>query len=97
MKKLEKLKQDKSGLLYRMNGDIVKNEIRVGQLRVIALQNPVVDIQYFIDELTQRQSAIIPEGTNAYSASDFNYEAQFLKNNKAFSCYALQFYHIFNN
>ncbi|MEK6906772.1 MAG: hypothetical protein AABW81_04065 [Nanoarchaeota archaeon] len=94
MRKIQKLIQKESGFLCKEDRTLVRNEMRVGKLVTITLQNPVIDVNYHINELIDRKSVIIPDNANAYSISEFNPSAQFLKDGKAYSCYALQFYNI---
>ena len=96
MEKLQQLIQDESGHLKNQDGTALRYETRVGPLTTITVKHPVLDISSIVDDLADKNSAIIPRGANAYVASDFNCDTQFIKEDKAYSVYALQFYHIFH-
>ena len=90
---IERLIQD-NGNLRRKDGTHIYREVQMGNIMTLTLKNPVVDIQTEINELEARKSIIIPSGANAYVASTFNGDAQFVREEKSFSVYALQFYYI---
>jgi len=95
MKKLQKLVQKEFGNLQKQDGTPIRDEIRVGQLRTLKVQNPILNISSVINELAGRSFILIPKEANAYVSSDFNFGTQFIKHKKAYSVYALQFYRIF--
>ena len=101
MNKLEKLTQDESGRLYRANGKVLSPEdaIHKGKIRTLVVANPCLDISNAIDEMTERKSFFIPEGANAYAASDFSGDTQHLRKSdlegreKFYCVFAVQFYY----
>ena len=105
MEKLERLTQDESGLLHRADGKKLRPEFAYpkGKIKTIVLANPSSDdISSVINEMTERKSAFIPEGANAYVTSDFSGDTQHLRKSdleghgKFYSVYAIQFYYAFN-
>ena len=95
VQKLERLVQrDGDSALYTGNGAHVLDELRVGSMITIKVQNPLVDLSFVIDDLAKEGRNVIPRGANAYLVSLFNPDTQFIQDGKAYSCYALQFYHI---
>ena len=88
---IERLIQD-NGNLRRKDGTHIYWDVRVGDIMTLTLKNPVVDIEKEINELVARKSTIIPRGANAYVVSTFNADTQFVREEKSFSVYALQFY-----
>ncbi|HLC81384.1 MAG TPA: hypothetical protein VJH68_01890 [Candidatus Nanoarchaeia archaeon] len=101
MNKLERLMQDEDGTLYRDDGDLLSKDdaILVGKITTLVVANPCIDISRMIDEMTERKSVFIPEGANAYVASDFSGDTQHLRKSdlegheKFYSVFAVQFYY----
>ena len=88
---IQRLIQD-NGYLKKKDGTPIYGERQIGIITTLTVQNPVVDIEAEINGLAARKSIIIPSGANAYVASNFNGDAQFIREEKFFSVYALQFY-----
>lgn len=103
--KLEKLTQDESGILQRANGHILKLEDAVpkGKIRTLVVANPLTDISEVIDEMATGKSIFIPQGTNAFVASDFSDDTVHIKKRREGDethfypalVYAVQFYHVY--
>ena len=77
--------------LRKRNGARVVNPEKIGKVRTITIQNPT-DIGEKIEQLIKETSPLIPEDANAYVTSEFNPDAQFEKDGKMYSVYAVQFY-----
>ncbi len=97
--RLTRLKQDEDGVLSPFDQKDARyvsgNANILGALTTIVLQNPVLDFTERIEELAREGRICVPEMANAFAASEFNPDAQFIKGGKACSCYALQFYYSF--
>jgi len=101
MNRLEKLTQNEDGRLYQADGMVLTPErtIPKGKIRTLVVANPCLDISNVIDEMTERNSAFVPEGANAYVASDFSGDTQHLrksdlgKSERLYSVFAVQFYY----
>jgi len=107
MEKLERLVLNDDGELCRSGNFYPESKMPIpkdiialaGAIKVLPVENPCLDISKIIDEMTERNSAFIPENANSYLASDFNPAAQYIKedaagNKKIYSDYAIQFYEI---
>ena len=88
---IERLIQD-NGYLKKKDGTPIYGERQVGIITTLTVKNPVVDIETEINDLVARNSIIIPSDANAYVASTFNGDTQFVREEKYISVYALQFY-----
>lgn len=67
----------------------------------LVVQNPSnsATLDHLLQNFFANKSALIPEGANAYAASDFIGDTQHFRkdendNEKQFSVYAIQFYHL---
>ena len=104
MAKLEKLTQDESGILHRADGRVLHPEYAIpkGKIRTLVIEHPCLDISRVIDEMTERNSVLIPGGSNAYAVSDFSGDTQHERKSdvegrkKPCSVYAVQFYYACN-
>lgn len=94
MEKLERLMQKEDGEIYALDGERIIGLGLIGTITTIKVKNPVLDVSSVIDKLTKEGAHFIPHGANAYIVSSFNPDTQFMQDGKAYSCYALQFYHI---
>ena len=76
---------------------ITNNRLKIiSQLETIKVKNPVINLDSIVQDLVKNNSSIIPKEANAYIISNFNSDTQFIVEGKAYSCYALQFYKLFN-
>ncbi len=99
MTKLEQLTNDTMGFLYkadktRLEEGEMTRVLRAGKPLPILVKNPCLDISSVLDEMAEQDSALIPDGANAYVASDFNPDTQHIREGKAYSVYAVQFYNV---
>ena len=100
MDKLEKLMQEESGKLHRADGRALSQKyvIPQGKIRTFVVANPCLDVSKFIDKMAEGDSFYIPEGANAYVASDFDGSTQHLRGStlegkeKLYCVFAVQFY-----
>ncbi len=94
-RKLEKLTQDEDGVLHGSNGEkcFPVPPIPIGPLTTLLVQN-LISVDSAIETSVKEKSGTVPVDANAYLASDFNRDTQFIRNKKMFSVYAVQFYHI---
>lgn len=102
MEKLEKLIQDGEAGIFYPNGNIIysKEITPLGKIKTIVVKNPC-NIKEHIDELTARDSTIIPKNANAYLVSDWNPDTQHIRKDDSknkgeiYSVFAIQFYYVF--
>lgn len=101
MEKLERLTQDKYGLLHLAGGRVLNPEFvaRKGKIKTLVVADSSSDdISKVINEMTEKEPALIPKGANSYVTSDFSGETQHLRkidsegHEKVYSVYAIQFY-----
>ncbi len=103
MEKLEKLAQDIFGNPCNPNGTLFRSRpYPKGKITTITVENPCLDISIVIDEMAEKDDVTIPINANAYIVSDFNCSTQHTRKDpngkeKAYSVYAVQFYHTLDN
>jgi len=104
MEKLEKLTRDELGRLYRADGGMIwiGHLTPKGKIKPLVVKNPCLDIADVIDEMARRDALFIPQGANAYLASDFSPDTQHARQDpegkkEMFSVYAIQFYFVMGN
>jgi hypothetical protein len=99
---LERLRQDEDGVLFHADGRAVDHRRAYlrGKIGILVVQNICLNISSAIDNLTRMGSSLIPKNANAYVASDFSADGQFLRGEgdqrKVYSVYAIQFYFIYH-
>jgi len=90
---LLRLIQDDDGVLYTFDGRLITEFTAKGKLKTIRVQNPA-SLDSIVKDI-EKYCSSIPKYANAVLVSDFNPDTQFVKDEKAFSCYAIQFYGAF--
>jgi len=85
-------------LRYDSLGEAI-SDLRVhrrGKIRTITAQNPInqFEIDDIVNDLVEKEYSPYESRPNSYVVSDFNPDAQFEKDGKMHSVYALQFYWI---
>lgn len=102
MEKLEKLTQEDNGKILDKEGHEITQKFlfQVGKIRTLVVANPILDVSKEIDKMAEQNSCFIPQGANAYVASDWNPDTQHLRktdleeHEKLYSVFAVQFYYI---
>lgn len=106
MERLEKLLQSNRGTIYSQNGDgstkhyaINQQAFPRGRVQTLVVEHPCLDIRGVINEMSDRNSARIPQHANAYVTSEFNGDTQHIRIDEngsgketMHSVYAIQFY-----
>jgi hypothetical protein len=84
------------------NTRVYRRFIPRGPLRIVVIKNPCIDTHAELNpcidthaelmRMIDEKEIAVPNHTNAYEISDFIPDAQFLKDGKMYSAYALKFY-----
>ena len=68
-----------------------------GKIRTLVVQNPCLDLDSEVQRRAKENSSFVPSNANCYVISEFNPDTQHLREDKAYSMYAVQFYGAFES
>ena len=63
-----------------------------GKIRTLVFQNPCLDLDSEVQRRAEENPLFVPPNANCYVISEFNPDTQHLRENKAYSVCAVQFY-----